>query len=137
MHLIDYGGVRYIQIDTGRIGGFTSAWGVAHYALAQGVTYVNHTFTTPLALSASRQPFAGLADRTLCEYPVEPSLLAATLTEPALSPDQALAPDPGGQIHLPDTPGLGVTLNLDTIRKYLQPVEIRVAGRLLYQTPSI
>ena len=45
-HLIDYGGVGFIQIDCGRIGGIGPAKQVADYAAARGVTYVNHTFTS-------------------------------------------------------------------------------------------
>ena len=60
-HLIDYGGIGFVQIDCGRIGGIGPAKQVADHAVARGVTYVNHTFTSHLALSASLQPFAGLA----------------------------------------------------------------------------
>ena len=78
--LIDYGGIGFIQIDCGRIGGIGPAKQVADYAVAKGVTYVNHTFTSHLALSASLQPFAGLADHTICEYPAAPKALAVELT---------------------------------------------------------
>ena len=40
-------------------------------AAQRGVTYVNHTFTSHLALSASLQPYAGHPARSICEYPVE------------------------------------------------------------------
>ncbi|MCP4383250.1 MAG: mandelate racemase/muconate lactonizing enzyme family protein, partial [Hyphomicrobiales bacterium] len=68
-HLIDYGKVGYIQIDCGRIGGLGPAKAVADYAVKTDVTYINHTFTSNLALSASLQPFAGLESHRLCEYP--------------------------------------------------------------------
>jgi L-alanine-DL-glutamate epimerase-like enolase superfamily enzyme len=71
-HLIDYGGVGFIQIDTGRIGGIGPARRVADYAVADGVTFVNHAFASHLALSASLQPFAGLADHRICEFPFQP-----------------------------------------------------------------
>ena len=58
--LIDYGKVAFVQIDCGRIGGIGPAKRVADYAVASGVTYVNHTFTSHLALCASLQPYAGL-----------------------------------------------------------------------------
>lgn len=51
--LIDYGKVSFVQIDCGRIGGIGPAKEVADYAVAKGVTYVNHTFTSHLALAAS------------------------------------------------------------------------------------
>ena len=129
-NLIDFGGLGYIQIDAGRIG-LTSAYEVARYAEARGVTYVNHTFTTPLALCASLQPFAGLERASLCEYPVEASSLARELTFETLVADQ------NGQVHPPGRPGLGMTPNPATIREYLRPVEIRVGGQVCYTTPEI
>ncbi|MEI6072823.1 MAG: mandelate racemase/muconate lactonizing enzyme family protein [Verrucomicrobiae bacterium] len=130
-NLIDFGGLGYVQIDAGRIGGLTSAYEVARYAEARGLTYVNHTFTTPLALCASLQPFAGLEDSRLCEYPTESSALAQALTT------EKIAPDANGAIQIPDRPGLGMNVCLETIRQYLVPVEIRVGGRLIHQTPGV
>jgi L-alanine-DL-glutamate epimerase-like enolase superfamily enzyme len=130
-NLMDYGGVGYIQIDAGRIGGLSSAYAVAREAEQRGVTYVNHTFTSPLALSASLQPYAGLANSRLCEYPAESSPLAANLTM------ETLAPDANGDLRIPDRPGLGMTVNPATLRRYLVPVEIRVRDRVLYQTPVL
>jgi L-alanine-DL-glutamate epimerase-like enolase superfamily enzyme len=130
-HLIDHGGIGYVQIDTGRVGGITSAVEVARYAHAHGVTFVNHTFTTPLALSASLQPYAGIATDTICEYPVEASSLASNFTH------ESLPVDGEGCVHLPDRPGLGMTPRLDTLRQYLVPVEITVKGQVVYRTPEV
>ena len=79
-NLIDYGGIGFVQIDCGRIGGIGPAKQVADYAVAKGVTYVNHTFTSHLALSASIQPYAGLAEHRICEYPVSPKPVAWEMT---------------------------------------------------------
>jgi L-alanine-DL-glutamate epimerase-like enolase superfamily enzyme len=130
-HLIDHGGISFAQIDTGRVGGITSAYEVATYARARGVTYVNHTFTTPLALSASLQPFAGIEADVICEYPVEASPLASNFAQ------EALAVDANGQVHVPDRPGLGMTPRMETVREYLVPVEITVRGQTIYRTPEI
>ena len=129
-HMIDYGGVGYIQIDTGRVGGLTSAKRVADYASAKGVIYVNHTFTSHLALSASLQPYAGLEDHSLCEYPIELKSLAYELTQ------EHLEPDSDGFINLPERPGLGMDLNLNKIKKYLVDVEIIIEGKVIYRTPD-
>ena len=48
-----------------------------------------------------------------------------------------LAPDSNGLLHVPDAPGLGIDPDLDGIRPYLVDTEIRVGGRLLYQTPDL
>ena len=130
-NMIDYAGLGFVQIDTGRIGGITSAHPVANYARAKGVQFVNHTFTTHLALSASLQPFAGSIADSLCEYPAEPSSLARDLDGGALQPDS------NGDIHIPESPGLGVKPNLAAIRRYLVDAEIRVGNRVVYRSPEV
>jgi hypothetical protein len=40
-------------------------------------------------------------------------------------------------IYAPDKPGMGVEINLVGIKKYLVDVEIKVAGKLLYYTPTL
>jgi L-alanine-DL-glutamate epimerase-like enolase superfamily enzyme len=129
-HLIDYGGVKYIQIDCGRIGGIAPAKQVADYAVSCGTTYVNHTFTSHLALSASLQPFAGLEKHRICEYPVAPKQLAVDITT------NHLLPDGNGEIHVPDSPGLGMVVNTTALTKYLVDVEIKVQDKTIYKTPK-
>ncbi len=128
--MLDHAGLGYIQIDTGRVGGISIAHRIAAEAQSRGVTYVNHTFTSHLALSASLQPFAGLEEDTICEYPVEAKPVADAITIEHLLPDQ------NGQICLPERPGLGMTINFEAARKYLVDVEIKVGGKLLYRTPE-
>lgn len=130
-HLIDYGRVGFIQIDCGRIGGIGPAKAVADYAAARGTTYVNHTFTSHLALSASLQPYAGLAEHRICEYPFAPKPLAWELSIDHILPDAA------GEIALPEAPGLGIEIDKAALRKYLIPVEIAVGGRPLYRSPAL
>lgn len=129
--MLDYAGLGFIQIDTGRIGGITPAKRVADAAAAQGITYVNHTFTSHLALSASLQPYAGLEADVICEYPAEPKQLALDITT------NKILPDANGKISLPDAPGLGVDVQIEALKKYVVDTEIRVGGALLYQTPTI
>ena len=128
-HLIDYGRVGFIQIDCGRIGGIGPAKVVADYAAARGVTYVNHTFTSHLALSASIQPYAGLTDHRICEYPAKPKQLALDITADHLDIDAQ------GEVSLPDRPGLGLSVNTSGLAPYLVDCEIAVGGRRLYETP--
>ena len=125
-NLIDFGKVGFIQIDTGRIGGISSAWKVAEYARKTGTVYVNHTFTTQLALSASVQPFAGMKESAWCEFPVECAEPARSLTV------ERIAPDGNGEIVLPDAPGLGVEINHDAIKRFGREVEIRYEGETIW-----
>ncbi|MBP0438376.1 mandelate racemase/muconate lactonizing enzyme family protein [Tianweitania sediminis] len=130
-HLIDYGAVGYIQIDCGRIGGIAPATKVAEMAVAAGVTYVNHTFTSHLALSASMQPFAGLEDHRICEYPAAPKDLAVAITS------NHITRRGNGTIIAPEAPGLGVAIDVERIRPYLVETEITVGKQVLYRTPVL
>ncbi len=131
LQMLDSASLGYIQIDAGRIGGISVAKRVADAATARGVTYVNHTFTSHLALSASLQPYAGLEQHRLCEYPVQPSPLALAVTREHLE----LSAD--GTVPLPNAPGLGLVPDLAALEPYLVDVEIVVNGRVLYQTPAL
>lgn len=130
-HLIDYGNIGCIQVDAGRIGGLTAAKTVADFAAARGVTYVNHTFTSHLALIASIQPYAGLQRDVICEYPVDLKPLAVELTMTRLLPGE------DGMIRLPDGPGLAITPDPAAIRKYLVDAEIAVNGKVIYRPPQV
>jgi L-alanine-DL-glutamate epimerase-like enolase superfamily enzyme len=130
-NMIDFGGLGFVQIDTGRIGGIGPAKEVADHAAVRGVTYVNHTFTSHLALSASLQPYAGLASHDIAEYPFAPRALATAITV------ERILPDADGLIRVPERPGLGMTVDLPALRPYLKDVEIAVAGRTLYRTPPL
>lgn len=129
-NLIDYGGIGFVQIDCGRIGGIGPAKRVADYAAAKGVTYVNHTFTSNLALSASLQPFAGVAQATICEYPVALQPLAVDLTANHITRDE------NGEIAAPDEPGLGIDVNPAALETYRVDVEIAVGGRTVFRSPA-
>jgi L-alanine-DL-glutamate epimerase-like enolase superfamily enzyme len=127
-HLIDFGRVGYIQIDTGRIGGIGPAKQVADYAVAHGVTFVNHTFTSHLALSASLQPYAGLQQHRLAEFPFAPKPLSLEFVT------NQIARDANTEIAAPDAPGLGIDIDPAGVKKYLVDVEIKVSGKVLFRS---
>jgi L-alanine-DL-glutamate epimerase-like enolase superfamily enzyme len=130
-NMIEHAGLKYVQIDAGRIGGISEAHKVAEVAQARAVTYVNHTFTSHLALSASLQPYAGLERHEICEYPAEPKPLALAMTRSHLRPDAR------GLVQVPDAPGLGLNVDTAGLRPYLVDTEIRVGRRTLYRTPLL
>jgi L-alanine-DL-glutamate epimerase-like enolase superfamily enzyme len=125
-HLIDFGRISYVQVDCGRIGGIGPAKRVADYATAKGVTFVNHTFTSHLALSASLQPYAGLRSHEICEYPFAPKSLAGEITVNHIDRHK------DGYVAAPEAPGLGIEINTEAARRYLVDVEIQVQGKVLF-----
>jgi len=131
MNLIDFGGVKFIQVDSARIGGIGPSKIVADHAVNRDVTFVNHTFTSHLALSASMQAFAGLATHRICEYPVEPKQVAWDLSIEHIDLNS------DGEILTPDQPGLGINVNEIALAPYLRQVEIKIDGELSFQSPKI
>jgi len=129
--LVDHAGIGFLQIDAGRIGGISVAKDAADYATVRGVTYVNHTFTSHLALSASLAPYAGLERDEICEYPVELKPLALAITADHLLPGE------DGLLQIPAGAGLGVRVDTEQLRPYLVDCEIRAGGRVLYTTPPL
>ena len=130
-HMIDHGGVGFVQIDAGRIGGLGPAKQVADHAAAKGVAYVNHTFTSQLALAASLHPYAGHEAGALCEYPLEAKPVAGAI---AL---ERLERGADGMIRLPERPGIGMSVEPARFAPWLVDVEIKVGGRVLYRTPPL
>lgn len=130
-NLVKHAGIGFVQVDTGRVGGIGDAARVARFAAKAGVSFVNHTFTSHLALSASLQPFAGMELDWLCEYPVEAKSLAVEATTTHLELDE------NGTVAAPAAPGLGLEVNLAALEPYLVDVEISVNGTTLYKTPAL
>lgn len=129
--MVQHAGLKFIQIDAGRIGGITVAKQVVDLAQKVNITYVNHTFTSHLALSASLQPYAGIQDNFICEYPIELSSLAQDISQ------TKIVSDANGYIHVPESPGLGISVNTQLLRKYLMTVEININGKQIYYTPEL
>jgi L-alanine-DL-glutamate epimerase-like enolase superfamily enzyme len=126
------GGIDFVQIDVGRTGGITVSDRICKRAQELGIQYVNHTFKSHLQLAASLHVFAGVAGFRLMEYPAGNSPLIRGLTAPG-----GLNVNEKGLVDCPESPGLGVDVNLDTVRHYLQPVRIEVAGQVLHESPDV
>ena len=131
MNLIDFGSVKFIQVDSARIGGIGPSKVVAEHAVRNDATYVNHTFTSHLALSASMQAFVGLENHRICEYPVEPKSVAWDLSV------EHIEVDANGEITAPDAPGLGIQIDEQALLPYLREVEIKIDGQLAYESTAL
>ena len=84
----------------------------------------------PLALSASLQPYAGLRDHEICEYPFAPKPLAREFTLNHLERDRE------GYVAVPEGPGLGININLEAARSYLVDVEIKVSRKVIFSSSN-
>jgi L-alanine-DL-glutamate epimerase-like enolase superfamily enzyme len=125
------GGVNFIQIDVGRIGGITPAHRVRKLAEAHNVTYVNHTFKSHVSIAASIHVFASVESFKLLEYVQGGSPMSQTIVA------DPLLRGPDGLVRAPEKPGLGITMNLDAVRKYLAPVRIDIGGQSVLVPASV
>lgn len=128
---LDNAGLSFIQIDAGRIGGITPSRAVCDLAGRRGVTYVNHTFKSKLSLAAAIHVFADVEEFRYLEYPVSGSRLSKNLASGALDRDA------DGLVRAPENPGLGVEVDLDTVREFLVPVRIDLAGETVFEAGEI
>lgn len=129
--LLENGGVHFLQIDIGRIGGITSAREAADMCTLHNATYVNHTFKSHLSLAGSLHVFAGKPDFRYLEYPAAGSDLSQRLVS-----NRLLRGD-DGLVGLHDAPGLGVDIDRETVREYLQPTRIEMAGMVLADVAAL
>ena len=128
--LIVHGGIQFVQIDTGRIGGIMPSFQVRRLAEQRGVQYVNHTFKSPLSLAAALHVFATNPDFNLLEYPAAGSELSQRLVK------KPLHIDPDGMVRVKELPGLGVDVDTDAIRPFFALVQIEVGADTVFeQTP--
>ena len=128
--LIVHGGVNFVQIDAGRMGGIMPSFQVRQLAERRGIQYVNHTFKSHLSLASSLHVFATNPDFDLLEYPAAGSELSQRLVK---NPFQV---DPDGMVRVREIPGLGVDMDTEAIRPYLASVRIEVGAETVFeQTP--
>ena len=117
--LIKAGAVDVAQPDVGSCGGITAARDITAIAHAAGVAVNPHVWGSAVAQAASLQVLASL--------PVPHASLFAT--EPILEFDcsahpfrQDLITTPwqmvDGQVAIPDGPGLGIEVRMDTVERY-------------------
>jgi L-alanine-DL-glutamate epimerase-like enolase superfamily enzyme len=128
---VDQGGLSFLQIDAGRIGGITVARKAAEKAAAKGITYVNHTFKSRLSVAAAFHVFADFESFRHLEYPTSGSALSEQLASGAFERDAQ------GRVSATDAPGLGVTVHPDCLRRFAAPVKIDVGRRTIFSSVDI
>ena len=125
---VEHAGLRFVQIDAGRIGGITPARKVCELARQRNLVYVNHTFKSHVSLAAALHVFADVEHFNYLEYAAGGSPIAHELVK------NPMRRDARGLVSVHESPGLGVEVNLDVVRRYFVPVEIRLADRVVFQS---
>ena len=125
--LMQNGGIQFIQIDTGRIGGIMPSFQVRQLAEKCAIQYVNHTFKSHLSLAAALHVFSTNPDFNLIEYPAAGSELSQCILKDPLQIDQ------DGFVRVRELPGLGVQVNVDAIKHFLSNVTIQVGMDTVFE----
>lgn len=114
--MLDTGRVDIAQPDITLAGGFSEVRRIADMVAERGRRMVMHGYQSNLLLACNMQVQAAQPVDEPVEYSASASPLRWALT------NETLAVGDDGKVALPDGPGLGMTLNRETLERY------RVAG---------
>jgi L-alanine-DL-glutamate epimerase-like enolase superfamily enzyme len=110
--LITRRAVDIVQPDVIWTGGITECRKIAAFAQAYNMQVIPHVFSSAVATIANMHFIASIPNAGLLEFDQNPNPLRTELFE------EPIMPSPDGRVALPDRPGLGVTLNQETIDRY-------------------
>ena len=103
--------VDIVQPDCTKCGGLTEAWRIGWLAYEHNILLVPHGWNTAVGLAADLHLTAALPVARYVEYLTPSPYLEEIITEP-------FRVDADGLLHVPDTPGLGIELNREGLRRY-------------------
>jgi L-rhamnonate dehydratase len=109
--LINEAHIDVVQPDISRCGGLTEAKKIAVMVADNNITLVPHAFKTGILVAASIQLIAALPGVPFLEFSVtESAIRKELLVKPFIQKD--------GFVEVPESPGLGIDLNPEVIKKY-------------------
>jgi L-alanine-DL-glutamate epimerase-like enolase superfamily enzyme len=109
---IHRGNVDGVQPDVARSGGITHMNKIAALAGEAGIPFFPHGYSTDIVVAANLHLCAANENAPLLEYCVEDSPLRWDLTE------EEFPVNAEGHVEVPEAPGLGVTIDWDTVETY-------------------
>jgi D-galactarolactone cycloisomerase len=104
------GAFDIVQPDVTKVGGLSEQRRIAWLAQDFGVRYVGHGWNTALGIAADLQLATALPNVDLVEY-----IAGSAYVDNIM--DRPFALDADGMLAIPDTPGLGVTLDPDRVAR--------------------
>ena len=108
---ISQGAFDIVQPDVTKVGGITDARRIAWMAECHGVRMIPHGWSSALGLAADLQLASAIQNTDLIEY-----LTSSPFIDEIVEDKWTL--DDTGMLVIPDKPGLGVSLNLDALKRY-------------------
>ncbi|MEP6696170.1 MAG: mandelate racemase/muconate lactonizing enzyme family protein [Pseudonocardiales bacterium] len=110
--LINQRAVDIVQPDVIWTGGITGCRRIAALAYAAGLPVIPHVYSTAVSIAANLSFVASLPNSHLLEFDQNPNALRTELL------DVPVEPDGHGVMTLTELPGLGVSLDRETLRRY-------------------
>ena len=105
------GAFDIVQPDVTKVGGITESRRIAWMAQENGILFIPHGWNTAVGLAADLQLASAFPDTDLVEY-----ITGSPYVDEIAAGGWRL--DTDGMLPIPDTPGLGLTLDMDTVAKY-------------------
>ena len=112
IEMMDHGGASICQPDISQVGGFTGILQIAAAAYARGKRVITHGYKTNIEIAANLHFLAAQPTVEPLEFSLSHSPLRWETTR------EYFAIEEDGCVRVPQRPGLGVTLNEETIERY-------------------
>jgi len=108
---LEAGAFDIVQPDVTKVGGISEERRIAWMAREHGVRFIPHGWNTAVGLAADLQLASAFPDTDLVEY-----LNGSPFIDEIVASPWHL--DRDGMLPIPETPGLGLRLNLEAVAKY-------------------
>ena len=112
VEMMDRGGASICQPDISQVGGFTGIQQIASAAYARGKRVITHGYKTNIEIAANLHFLAAQPNEEPLEFSLSHSPLRWQTTREHFPVEE------DGYVRIPQAPGLGVTLNDETIERY-------------------
>lgn len=112
IEMMDHGGASICQPDISQVGGFTGILQIAAAAYARGKRVITHGYKTNIEISANLHFLSAQPNEEPLEFSLSHSPLRWNTTREHFPVEE------DGCVRVPTAPGLGVTLNEETIERY-------------------
>lgn len=108
---LDAGAFDIVQPDVTKVGGISEERRIAWAARDKGIRFIPHGWNTALGLAADLHLASAVPETDLVEYLTGSPFIDEIVAEPWKL-------DAEGMLAIPNTPGLGISLNREAVEKY-------------------